>query len=435
MMKSSANFCRALFAYRYKRVGKLPVKKGSLPMNRWKRIIAHIHTHRQLFLLLAIGGLYSLSIALSNTFVNVYVWKKVNSFHALGVYNLAIVTWQPLAFIVAGRIAKKIDRVIVLRMGVTFLALFFLVVLFSGNRAMDHLFFLGGLLGVGYGFYWLAFNVLTFEITEPNTRDLFNGLLGAMTSVAGMIGPPLAGWVIASSEKFTGYMAIFLASLCLFIAAVILSFFLHRRGSSGRFALRSAYDERKKNKNWKMITNAHFFQGFREGTFVFIVSIFLFITTGTEKALGVFGFINAIVSFMTYSFASKYIKQRWRLHAILFGGVLLYASVFLLVFDLSYTKLMIYGALIAVGYPILLVPYLSLTFDVIGQSNHAKEWRIEYIVLRELFLNGGRATSILLFLLAITLFDAKEAIPLLMLIVGSGHFIIYFFVRRIRLSM
>lgn len=94
-------------------------------MNRWKRIIAYIHTHRQLFLLLAIGGLYSLSIALSNTFVNVYVWKKVNSFHALGVYNLAIVTWQPLAFIVAGKIAKKIDRVIVLRMGVTFLALFF----------------------------------------------------------------------------------------------------------------------------------------------------------------------------------------------------------------------------------------------------------------------------------------------------------------------
>lgn len=145
-------FCRALFAYRYKRVGKLLVKKGCLPMNRWNRIIAHIHTHRQLFLLLAIGGLYSLSIALSNTFVNVYVWKKVNSFHALGVYNLAIVTWQPLAFIVAGKIAKKIDRVIVLRMGVTFLALFFLVVLFSGNRAMDHLFFLGGLLGVGYGF-------------------------------------------------------------------------------------------------------------------------------------------------------------------------------------------------------------------------------------------------------------------------------------------
>ncbi len=95
-------------------------------------------------------------------------------------------------------------------------------------------------------------------------------------------------------------------------------------------------------------------------------------------------------------------------------------------FDLSYVKLIIYGALIAIGYPILLVPYLSLTFDVIGQSNHAKEWRIEYIVMRELFLNGGRATSVLLFLLAITLFDAKEAIPALMLIVGAGHFIIYF---------
>jgi len=435
MKKSSTNFVGLFFVYHCKRVGKLLVKKGSLPMNRWKRIVLHIRTHRQLFLLLAIGGLYALSIALSNTFVNVYVWKKVNSFHALGIYNLAIVTWQPLAFIVAGQIAKKVDRVIVLRMGVTFLALFFLVVLFSGDRAMNHLFLLGGLLGIGYGFYWLAFNVLTFEITEPSTRDLFNGLLGAMTSVAGMVGPPLAGWVIASSEKFTGYMAIFLSSLCLFIAAVVCSFFLHRRRSAGRFMLRCAYAERKKNKNWRMITNAHFFQGFREGTFVFIVSIFLFIATGTEKALGVFGFVNAIVSFLTYSFASKCINKRWRLRAILFGGVLLYASVFLLVFDLSYFKLIVYGALIAIGYPILLVPYLSLTFDVIGQSHYAKEWRIEYIVVRELFLNGGRATSVLLFLLAITLFEAKEAIPLLMLIVGSGHFIIYFFVRRIRLSM
>ena len=101
--------------------------------------------------------------------------------------------------------------------------------------------------------------------------------------------------------------------------------------------LQRAYAERKKNKNWRMITNAHFFQGFREGTFVFIVSIFLFMATGTEKALGVFGFVNAVVSFITYSLASKYIKQRWRLHAILFGGVLLYASVFLLVFDLSFS--------------------------------------------------------------------------------------------------
>jgi YQGE family putative transporter len=403
-------------------------------MSVWKKLIGDVSVNRDLLLLLFIGGFYSLSIALSNTFVNVYLWKKSNDFQALGLYNLAVVTFQPLAFMIAGRIAKKVDRVIVLRFGVSFLALFFLTVLFTGDHAMHYLFLLGGLLGIGYGFYWLAFNVLTFEITEPDTRDFFNGFLGVLTSVAGMIGPPLAGWIISSREQFKGYMVIFVISLCLFIIAVAFSFFLHRRPSSGHFSLKSVLQERKENRNWRAITTAHFFQGIREGTFVFVVSVLIFITTGSEKSLGVFGFINSLTSFVVYYMASRLIKKEWRMKAVLFGGLLLYSSVFLLFFDPSYIRLLLYGVLIAIGYPILLVPYLSLTFDVIGQSAHAKTQRVEYIVVRELFLNGGRAVSVVLFLLAVMLFQPEKSIPVLMLIVGGGHLIIYFFVRNIRVS-
>ena len=80
---------------------------------------------RDLILLLIISGLYYLGVALSNTFVNIFLWKHTKSFIDIGLYNLMVVTFQPLTFIIAGRIAKKIDRVIVLRMGVIFLALFF----------------------------------------------------------------------------------------------------------------------------------------------------------------------------------------------------------------------------------------------------------------------------------------------------------------------
>jgi len=36
--------------------------------------------NRDLLLLLLIGGLYSLGIFLSNTFVNVYLWRQTNDF-------------------------------------------------------------------------------------------------------------------------------------------------------------------------------------------------------------------------------------------------------------------------------------------------------------------------------------------------------------------
>ncbi|MBS8264914.1 MFS transporter [Mesobacillus boroniphilus] len=403
-------------------------------MSKVNKLLGDIELTKDLALLLIIGGLYSLSIALSNTFVNIYLWKQSGELADLAMYNLSIVVAQPLTFILAGRWAKKVDRVIVLRIGVIFLALFYVTVLFVGTKASDFLLLLGVLLGIGYGFYWLAYNVLTFEITEPETRDFFNGFLGILGSVGGMIGPVAAGFIISRLEKLTGYTVVFGLSLGLFSIAVLLSFFLKRRPANGKYWFRRIITERKNDKNWRMVTNAHFFQGLREGVFVFIVSVFVFIATDSEMALGTYGLINSGISFLAYYFVSRMLKKEYRKKAILVGGMLLFIAIFLIVFQVSYFRLLLYAALIAVAYPLLLVPYASMTYDVIGRGWKAAEMRIEYIVVRELFLNLGRIASILLFLASIHLFNEERAIPVLLVLLGSGHTLIYFFIRKIHLK-
>ncbi|RDI43969.1 MFS transporter [Falsibacillus pallidus] len=403
-------------------------------MSKKFRWTGEVELTKDLTLLILIGGIYSLSISLSNTFVNIYLWKQTGEFVDLGIYNLSIVIFQPLTFILAGRWAKKIDRVIVLRIGVIFLAIFYIVVLLVGEHAAHYLFVLGALLGVGYGFYWLAFNVLTFEITEPETRDFFNGFLGTLTSAGGMIGPVLAGAIISRFISYKGYTIVFGISLFLFSLAVVLSFSLRRRPSEGKYLFKRILEERKYNKNWSLITSAHFFQGLREGTFLFIISVFVFITTKSEFALGTFGLINSGVSFIAYYAASRIIKKQYRKRAIMLGGLILYGAIFLIIFDVTYPRLLLYAGTIAIAYPMLLVPYISTTYDVIGRGWKAAEMRIEYIVVRELFLNGGRITSILMFIIAVTQFDEAKSIPILLAVLGAGHACIYLFIRRIHLD-
>lgn len=402
-------------------------------MSKWKKIIGEVELTRDLTLLLLIGGLYSLSVALSNTFVNIYLWKQSGEFVDLGIYNLSVIILQPLTFILAGRWAKKIDRVLVLRIGVIVLALFYMTVLFIGENASHFLILLGSLLGMGYGFYWLAFNVLTFEITEPETRDFFNGFLGILGSVGGMIGPIAAGLIISNLTSSTGYTIVFGISLGLFSLAVFLSFSLKRRPASGKYMFTRILKERAHNQNWRLITNANFFQGLREGTFLFIISVFVFISTGSELALGKFGLLNSAIAFIAYYGASRLIKKEYRKKSILIGGCLLYLGIFLLVFDVTFQKLLIYACVIAVAYPILLVPYMSMTYDIIGTGWKAAEMRIEYIVVRELFLNLGRAVSVISFIIGVTFFDETKSIPILLMILGAGHTCIYFFVRKIQL--
>jgi YQGE family putative transporter len=191
--------------------------------------------------------------------------------------------------------------------------------------------------------------------------------------------------------------------------------------------------ERKQNENWRLVTNAHFFQGLREGTFLFVISVFVYISTGSELALGTYGLLNSGISFIAYYFASRLIKKRARKKAILIGGILLYLAILLIVWDVNFVKLLIYAATIAIAYPLLLVPYISTTYDVIGTGWKAAEMRIEYIVVREIFLNVGRIVSILLFLAAITWFNEKNSIPILLLILGAGHTCIYWFIKRVQI--
>lgn len=393
-----------------------------------------MESNRDLLILLLIGGLYSLGIFLSNTFVNIYLWKQSGDYITIANYNLAICLFQPITFILAGKLAKKVDRIIVLRLGVIFLCLFFLCVLLIGKQASTYNFLLGSLLGIGYGFYWLAYNVLTFEITEPDTRDFFNGFLGILQSLGGMTGPILAGAIIAKMTDNIGYTVIFGISFALFACAVGISFLLKRRGAEGLFHFKRILEERHRNKNWKRILHAHFYQGLREGIFAFVISIWVFLVTKSEFALGTFNMFLSGLSVIFYLIATKYIKPSMRKKAILIGATLLYFSIYIIIIEINYLLLMIYAVVIGIAYPVINVPYVSLTFDVIGKAWKAGEMRVEYIVVRELFLNGGRILSILAFLAGVSLFHAEEVIPILLAVFGAGHFMIYFSVRKIYLG-
>lgn len=384
-----------------------------------------------LLLLLLIGGLYFLSIALSNAFVNVYLWKQSKSYIDIGLYNLMIVIFQPLMFIIGGWVAKRIDRVIVLRFGVCALAVFFITVLLLGGHAGRHFLLLGTSIGIGFGLFWLAFDVLTFEITEPETRDFFNGFLGVVSSLSGMAGPLFAGWIISKMADSIGYQIIFSISLGLFLLAVIVSFFLKRRGAEGRFIFPRIIRERKLNEEWRAVLNAHFFQGIREGLFLFVIAIWVFVSAGSEMALGVFSFLQSGVMVLSYFLATHFIKPFLRKRAILIGSILLTLSVLLIAFKPAYHNLILYAILTAVFYPVLLVPYQSMALDVIGSGWKAGTMRIEYIVVKELFYNLGRFVSIAVFLAALKLFEDEKVVSIFLILTSFGYIGLYWSVRMI----
>lgn len=399
--------------------------------NLVKRYLKANINNRDLYLLLIIGGLYSIGLFLSNTFVNIYLWRQTESFLTIASYHLAIVVSKPMTFILAGKITKKIDRVIVLRLGVFFLALFFLTVLVLQDKAAYFNVLLGVLIGIGYGFYWLAFNVLTFEITEPDTRVFFNGVLGCLQSISGMIGPLFAGFIISHLTTEIGYMTIFSLSFALFIIAIILSFFLNRRETDGTYNLMAVFKEVYNNKNWQRILYANFFQGIRDGVFVFVISIWIFITTRSEFSLGIFSLLLNASSFIVFILLTIYMKDVNRKRFIFIGAIVMSFAIWIVITELSFIRLMIYAVVIGISFPILSVPFQSLTYDIIGKAYKARDLRIEYIVLLEIVSNLGSILSILIFIFGITFFSTVEPTPIMLALFSLSYLMIYLMVAKL----
>ncbi|MCI3988306.1 MFS transporter, partial [Bacillus vallismortis] len=72
------------------------------------------------------------------------------------------------------------------------------------------------------------------------------------------------------------------------------------RECEGRYEIVQVSKERRIDKNWGKITRAHFFQGLREGTFIFVISVYVYLATNSEFALGKYSLVNSAVSFVCY---------------------------------------------------------------------------------------------------------------------------------------
>ncbi|SDW67571.1 MFS transporter, YQGE family, putative transporter [Marininema mesophilum] len=354
---------------------------------------------RSAWLLLMISGLFAVSTALSNIFVNVYFWKIKNDFGIIGQFNTANYLWMAITFIFAGRLAKQVDRVITIRIGVVLLAAFYLSVLLMGKDAVNHVFFLGSFLGIGSGFFWLSFNVLYFEITEKYNRDIFNGFSGLFTSLSGIIAPSVSGWIITRINHFTGYRIIFTLSLLVFLAAVAVSFMLQRRSASGRYRLFDVLKLcRKRENHWFWVNLSMIGQGMREGLFGFLTSLLFYVATRDELALGSYLTVSSFFGLLSYFIVGRYMRIRWRDESILFGTVMLGIVSLPLLWDINAWTLAILGVGSAFFYPIYMVPLTSAVFDVIGETQETAKYRVEYVVARELALNTGRLFAVLVFL-------------------------------------
>lgn len=389
----------------------------------------------QSWILLAVNALFILASALSGTFIGVYLWKASHNYAVLGWFTLLTHLCMGATFWIAGSFVKRGHKMLCLRAGFLLSALFYALVLLLGDASIHYIVWLGLVQGMATGLFWLVFNVIYFELTDPENRDRFNGWTGVIGAVSGMAAPWCSGLLISYMSAEQGYRLIFMISLGVFVGGVVVSFWLRNRKSSGAYVWSVPINMlRTPREGWLRILGGLTAQGLRESVFGIMIGLLVYMQTGSELKLGNFTLITSGISFVSFYAVGKWIKPAWRSRSMLIGTILMTTVIVPFFLGLSYTTMLIFGIGTALLMPLYTIPMTSAVFDQIGRDPESVEQRVEFVVLRELALNVGRVTSMSLFLVLIQWSQAPLVLNIFLLLIGSAPIACWGFMRK-NLSM
>ncbi|WP_180953620.1 MFS transporter [Bacillus sp. T33-2] len=345
--------------------------------------------------LLAVSWLNTLANSLSNIFVNIFLFKVTEQFGIVVLFNLMMyIAWLP-AFVAAGWLGKRTSKRNGLIIGNSFQFVFYLCILLLGEQAGDHVVLLGLLFGVGSGFYWLSINVMSVDYTTNSNRDWFNGVNGMVNSISQMLGPFLAGLFIVNFERLSGYYIIFGCSFVIFFFTILLSLQFPREDGEKKFYWREMLAVHG-NREWRALTYAFMANAFRGGVLSFVILVWVFMVTKDESALGAFSLLSTGLTFLMYYMVGKYGKGKRRLKYMLIGNVFLSIALLGLVFEVSWTTLLIYGVLSGICMPLFELPFHTIALNNISDHDQKGKLRMELVVAREAALSIGRISSVLM---------------------------------------
>ncbi|MFZ5595805.1 MAG: hypothetical protein ACOY31_02180 [Bacillota bacterium] len=346
--------------------------------------------------LLGIHAFFLAGLNLSNIFFNVYLWKIHRSIELATVFNFFQFLTVPVVFFLGSFLVKRWGSPGNLRLGLFIHAVFYLMVLVLKDHVADRVILLGMLMGMGQGFYYLGYNVSTYDWTNSRNRDHFSGLNGAAAALASMAAPLAGGLIIACLGPGPGYNLVFAASVACFALAWAAS--LNFAGGRAEQGARFGQALKLAGPDWRRVSWSMALRGLREGVMSFALILLVYEITCDEVQLGYFNLVTSLATLLVFYLAGKLNSRDRHYCSMVRGSVLLFISTSVLL-RRDLLALWVFGLANSIFYPFVFVPVTTISYNTIGNTARAGDYRMEFLTFREVPLNLGRLAGIALLLI------------------------------------
>ena len=250
---------------------------------------------------------------------------------------------------------------------------------------------------LGGGAYWIAYCIAISEYSNDENRDRALGFISAICGVVTLVIPLFSGLILtAFGGENIGYYIVFGLS---FTTALVTLWMtrklevLHTPAKQTHFG--QALSSVVRDKLWRFALTGEFLKGIREGTFSFFLNLLLFSLVSNEAVIGVNTVLASLASILAASLIGKWVRPSNRIKSMLVSVTAMIVGIAMLYVNLSPVTIILFNLMNSFVTLFLLNPAGSIFFMVIQKAPGAREMQSEFFGIREVCLNMGRITGII----------------------------------------
>ena len=366
--------------------------------------------------LLRIVILFAAGNAFAGGFLNIFLFQATGSIVLIVGQNVLFAATLLVAFLVGTQMLTKYNVTTIMRLGIIFTLLYYLMILLLQPWIGVLLVPLGIVHGIGNGLYWCALNILLARVVDDESRGKFFGIQQIFGNSFGIFVPTVSGFIIVAFTGFTGYYILFAVAVILQLVAVFLSFRIQGFKSEKQLNALPVLAV-KGNKYWMATKLYSMSFGFSTHIFMQTFVLFAFAVLDSELQVGNFNSVTAIISVLSAMWITRRISMKNQRQVHLVGAIIHF--------------IILFGLGVFANIPALIVVFIgigvvqswgnnisqSVKFQLANKSeedsHHTKE---EFLIATEFPIAFGRVVGLLTTLVIAALLPEITAYRILMLI-------------------
>lgn len=334
-------------------------------------------------------------------FFNIYVLKIVNDVGIILKYNLVGIIFDGiLSIIISSKLNNKNIKTIYNSSFIQLIICITLLITLKQNIC-SYLYIFRILYSFAKVCYYVPYEMIIMDSNNHKTMNNFLANVNILDYLATILTPFFSGFII---ENFSYNILFFILSIEAILIIIISSTIKNFSIDEKKINLKLYWDNAKKYPHLFDIYKCMFFRRISlQGAITDLLPLLLFLKIGSELSVGSYNSIFAIISIVSLSILKKVNKKNIQKRFYIPFATIIFISSILLIFDTSFTTLLIYYILIYSLGSIIESESCSAVYDAINVGN-ISQYKNEHQIVFNSYILFGQTISYSLALILYTYF-------------------------------